>query len=131
MARLRASAEYRLTISRELNERDGRHVTAFLLQTERQFASFRYEISVGEDLGEGTIGLTILGLRTPQLSLPSSGPAEFRRVYDHPDGPYEVRVTGLDGTVAMFAMEVRGNTVAITRKPPEGFLDVVTPARTV
>ena len=131
MGRPRGSAEYRLTITREMHEREGRRMTAFLLQTARQFASFRYEISMEEDLGERTIGLTILGLRTPQLSLPSSGPAEFRRVYDHPDGTYEVRVTGLDGTAAMFTMEVHGDTVAITRKPSEGFLEVVTPARAV
>lgn len=120
------TAEYRLSFARTRDERDDSVKTLFLLETVRQFAAFRYEISVREEIEDREIRLAILGLKAPDLGLPAAGPAEFRRAYAL-EGEYTVSVRGLDGTVVAFPLQVRGGVPSVRRLPEPSFLEVIAP----
>jgi hypothetical protein len=117
--------EYRLFITPQFNEREQRFTTVFVLQTTKSFSSFQYEISVEEHIDGRNIHLKILGLKTPQLSLPAFGHALFTREYDNLRGTYAVHVEGLDGTVNVFSVRITQKKIAVIKAPPKRFVDVI------
>jgi hypothetical protein len=119
-----AGAEYRLLITPRFNEREQKHKTLFLLETTQQFSSFRYDLSVEEQIEGKQLHYSILGLKTPLLSLPSSGRAQYTREYGDLLGTYEVKVTGLDGSTSSFAVRIAPERVTLIKKPSKGFIEV-------
>lgn len=131
--RKKGGPEYRLTIAPHLSERDQKYHTVITLQTFMVFSSFRYELSVNEERKDNTIHLKILGLRTPQLSLPSTGPAQFSREYDDLHGMYDIAVEGLDGSINTFSVKISPPHIEVLTSPHDRFVEIVpnvTPAST-
>jgi hypothetical protein len=120
-----AGAEYRLLITSHFNEREQKHKTLFLLETTQHFSSFKYDLSVVEQTQGKLLHYSILGLKTPLLSLPSSGRAQYTREYGDLRGTYEVKVAGLDGSISSFAVRIAPERVTLIKKPSKGFIEVI------
>jgi len=119
------ACDYRLTISPHFNERRQVPTTLITLETTKLFASFRYELSVKEDVQEASLHYTILGLKAPQLSLPASGSAQFVREYDELKGKHDIIVKNLDGTTNEFSVNFLKKKVAVLKSPKQPFIELV------
>jgi hypothetical protein len=117
--------EYRLTLEPHFNDERQLPTTLVVLETTKQFASFRYELSVREERKGKELRYAILGLKTPQLSLPSSGPAAYIREYHDLKGKYDVTVENLDGTVNTFAVHITPRTIKLLKSPKDPFIEIV------
>jgi len=118
--------EYRLRVSPEFDELEQVHRTVVLCETTREFASFRYELGVEEEVSGTTLKYRITGLKAPQLSLPDSGPAYFRRSYTGLNGAIEILIEGLDKRTTSFVFDVTPTSVTLTSQPRESFVSVST-----
>ncbi len=117
--------EYRLTIAPHFNERTQRPTTLITLETIKAFATFRYEISVREEQEDNTLRYKILGLKTPQLSLPSSGTARFMKEYEHLRGAVHIHVESFDGTATECTVEVSAKSITLVKSPKKSFIEFV------
>lgn len=120
------NSEYRLLITPQYNERGQKYTTLFVLETVKFFASFRYDLSVEETVDKKTIKYRVLGLKTPHLSLPATGHAQFMREYDNLKGTYEVVVEGLDGKSNTFSVRIAPQQVRLMSTPSQSFISVCT-----
>jgi len=107
-------AEFRIRVAPAVNERTGRPATVVVLQTTKSFSTFRYTLAVDDRLEDGALVLKILGLRTPPLDLPSTGPAEFRKEYDGLSGGLRIIVEGLDGARSTITTHIAPDRVTLT-----------------
>lgn len=121
----RPNVDYRLRVSPLFNEQEQRHTTKFVLETAQSFASFVYDLSVKEHREEHKIHWKILGLRPPQLSIPSAGHATFEREYDDLNGVYDLILQGLDGKTNTFTFQISPNKVELLRSSKEKFAELV------
>ena len=122
----RTEPEYRLLVVPHISERTQRPTTLVVLETTKAFATFRYELSVKADANPGTLHLTVLGFRTPRLTLPSAGPARFEKEYNELKGPLEITIQGIDGRTTTFALRVAPGKVELLKKPRASFATVTT-----
>lgn len=120
------SKEYRLLIIPHFNERQQKFNTLFVLETADSFASFRYDITVEEQIEKKAIRYKILGLKAPRLSLPASGHARFIREYENLQGTYDVHVEGLDGNVSTSSVRINPQQVKLVKPPAEQFVKIIT-----
>jgi hypothetical protein len=118
--------EYRLLLTPMLAERTQTIVTLLVLETTKAFATYRYELSVEERFEGKSLHLAILGFRTPQLSLPGSGPARFERQYPHWRGTYTISLTGIDGRTNDFSVRVGPKRIEVLKAPREPFVQFIT-----
>ena len=118
--------EYRLLIAPHLNERTQRYTTVVALETGKPFAAFRYALNVEELISGKSISYKVVGLSTPRLSLPSSGPASFRTEYESLRGEYTITVEGLDGKVSSFGIRIGPRQVKVTKPVAGGMIELVT-----
>jgi len=118
--------EYNLLITPTFDEREMVYKTLVELKTKQQFSTFRYELSVDEQLTGKTLRLKVRGLTPPQRSLPGAGPARFSRKYDGLNGTCEVSVEGLDGKVNAFSVRISPKKVVLVKSPRSRFVDLVT-----
>ena len=109
-----AGAEFRLLLSPAVSERTSRPVTLVVLQTTKSFSTFRYALAVDDRREKGTLRLKVLGLRTPSLDLPATGPAEFRKEYADLSGDITVVVEGMDGSRSSVGTHITSGRVTIT-----------------
>jgi hypothetical protein len=114
--------EYRLIITPMFRTREREYRVAVLLETAREFASFRYELTVREEKTDGAIHYRITGLSAPQVSLPGSGPAVFRREYRSLQGPLRISIEGLDHATNVFDLDVSSGHVRLTHSSPNPFV---------
>ena len=117
--------EYRLVVAPRFDEREQKYKTLVLLETAKLFASFRYDLSVKEERGPQHLRYTVLGLKTPQLSLPTAGHAQFSRTYADLHGTFEISVRGLDGNVNTFSVHIRPERVELLKAPPKRFVEFI------
>jgi hypothetical protein len=122
----RTEPEYRLLVVPHVSDRTQRPTTLVVLETTKAFATFRYELSVKADVTPGVLHLTVLGFRTPRLSLPSAGPARFEKEYEEFNGPLEVKIQGIDGRATVFSFRVAPGNVELLKKPRASFATVTT-----
>jgi hypothetical protein len=122
----RSDPEYRLLVIPRVSERTQRPTTLVVLETTKAFATFRYELSVKAEATPSSLHLTVLGFRTPQLSLPSAGPARFEQEYADLNGAYEVTIQGIDGRTTAFALNIAPGSVALAKKPRASFVTITT-----
>jgi hypothetical protein len=108
------SPEFRLAVSPAVNERTGKPTTLVVLQTTKSFSTFRYALAVDDRPADGALLLKVLGLRTPSLDLPSTGPAEFRKEYDRLAGDVSFVVEGLDGSRSSVGARITPGRVVLT-----------------
>jgi len=116
---------YRLTVSAIPHDEGQAPKTRFTLETEQLFASFVYDLSVEEKRDAQHIQFRILGLKPPQLSIPSAGRASFEREYDNLSGPFHVTIENLDGRKNTFKLKVTKDKVTVLQSPREKFIDLV------
>lgn len=121
-----AGPEYRLLITPHMNERTQKSGTLVVLETTKAFASFRYELSVKEEVEGKSIQYTILGLKAPHLSLPSAGHAQFVKEYENLKGTYSFAVEGLDGVVHESSVKIGTGKVELLKAPTSRFVEVFT-----
>jgi hypothetical protein len=124
-AKKKPGADFRLVITRKTSERLQLPVTVLRLETVQSFASFRYQLSVEERLEGNTMHFKVLGLSTPQLSLPASGPAQYTREFPDLKGRYQIIVEGLDGSSSAATITVGEDRVRLTHPPSTPHLIVL------
>ncbi len=121
----RNDVEYRLIVTPHFNERKQARTTRVTIETTKVFASFRYELSVKETVKGRQLTYKILGLKAPQLDLPSSGSARFEREYDGFNGRYEIIVECLDGSKNAFEINVTPKQIKMLKSPKTTFIEPV------
>lgn len=117
--------EYRLTLSPHMNERQQIPTVLVTIETTKAFASFRYDLSVQEEIHGREIRYTILGLKAPQLSLPASGTAQFVQEYENLRGKRTIVVESLDGTTNEFTINITQKQIKVLKSPKTPFIEVV------
>jgi hypothetical protein len=122
----RTEPEYRLLVVPRVSDRTQRPTTLVVLETTKAFATFRYELSVKAEAAPASLHLTVLGFRTPRLSLPSAGPARFEQEYEELHGPLEVTVQGIDGRATAFSLAIAPGSVTLAKKPRASFVTITT-----
>ena len=120
--------EFRLLVAPAVNERTGRPTTLVLLQTTKSFSTFRYTLAVDDRPGDGALLLKVLGLRTPSLDLPATGPAEFRKEYEGLSGDITIVVEGLDGARSSISTHITPGRVTLTAPVSGRALEVDIPS---
>lgn len=118
--------EYRLFVAPLFDDATRRVGTAIRLETSKVFASFQYELSVKETEDPPRLHLKVLGLKTPPLSLPATGHAQFAREYENLSGEIEVTVEGIEGKQGTVRLLVSSHDVQILHQPKAAFLEVIT-----
>ena len=122
------SAEFRLHVAPAVNERSGRPTTLVILQTTKAFSTFRYTLAVDDHMENNSLTLKILGLRTPSLDLPATGPAEFRKEYEGLSGNVRIVVEGLDGAHSTIGAHIAPGRVTLTSPVSGRALEVDIPS---
>ncbi|HUI10272.1 MAG TPA: hypothetical protein VL221_08090 [Bacteroidota bacterium] len=125
----REAAEFRLLVSPAVSERTSRPVTLVVLQTTKSFSTFRYALAVDDRREGGALRLRVLGLKTPSLDLPATGPAEFRKEYDDLSGDVTFVVEGMDGSRSSLDAHITPDRVTITAPVTGRPLEVDVPSR--
>lgn len=118
--------EYRMILQATFNELRQVPTTTVTIETTKQFASFRYELSVEEQLSPDMLRYRILGLKAPRLSLPATGPAQFVREYDRLKGTYKIVIEHLDGSSNTFLVRFTSTQIKILQSPSHPFVQLVT-----
>lgn len=116
---------YRLRVSPVSEDLGERQKTRFTLETSQLFASFVYDLSVEEQRQGNHLRFKILGLRPPQLSIPSAGRASFEREYEDLSGTCHVTVESLDGKANTFKLRITRNKIALLQSPRETFIELM------
>jgi len=117
--------EYRLFIEPFLSERDQKVKVAFQLETTKHFTAFQYEIAVHDSIDDHAIHYRLHGLKAPPLSLPSTGPARFRKEYVALKGVYEIIVESIDGTRNIFSVRFDTDGATLLKQPRQRFVEVI------
>jgi hypothetical protein len=124
------STEFRILVAPAVNERTGRPATIVTLQTTKSFSTFRYVLAVEDRLEPGVLRLKVLGLRTPSLDLPATGPAEFRKEYEGLSGDLRIVIEGLDGARSTIGTHITTDRVTLTSAVSGRALQVDIPSAT-
>jgi hypothetical protein len=124
--RKRKDPEYTLNIFQRFDDRTASSSTVFVVQTIKEFISFRYEILL-ESAVEGTIiDLKIRGLRTTPLIMPNVGPARGVREYPDLNGIYRLLVTKLDDESNELTLNISEQGITIQSATDPSFIRVST-----
>jgi hypothetical protein len=75
------NVEYRLLIVPSYDETLNKNGILFLLETTKQFTNFAYLIDVQDSLDGNELTFTLHGLRTPSMDMPTTGRAQFSKVF--------------------------------------------------
>jgi len=95
----------------------------------KTFAAFRYELNVRETISDKSINFSVVGLSTPRLNLPASGPASFSHEYDDLSGTYLLSVEGLDGTISTAQVRIGPKQVKVLKPAGGRPLEIITDER--
>lgn len=118
--------EYRLLVTPRYKEREKHYVALIGLRTVNEFSSFRYEIIVESKLKGKTLRLDVHGLRAPQVTIPGSGPAVFRKEFPDLFGRYTIIVEKLDKEENAFTVNISKEKAVVEKSPKTRFTDIVT-----
>ncbi|MDE3057718.1 MAG: hypothetical protein KGJ59_07165 [Bacteroidota bacterium] len=118
--------EYRVLVTPTFDETLKKAGTLFLIETVKQFSNFNYEVVVEDHrLNETTIW-SLHGLRTPELSMPSVGAAQFRKIYFDVKGKHNFILRKADGEENLFTMKISPSSVSILIQPEHLFASIYT-----
>ncbi len=123
------SIDYRLLIAPHFNERKQQYTTRVVLETVKSFASFRYQLTVRETIGNNAIRFEVLGLSAPNLNLPESGPASYSNEYDTLSGTYTISVEGLDRKTSSARVRITPKKVSVLKTVDGNPLEIITDER--
>lgn len=118
--------EYRLFILPSFSQATKKPATLFRIETVKEFANFTYEIAADEKIVGNSIVWKIRGLRSPEISLPATGPAAFSKMYENLRGVYEFAVTKLDGVENSFTINFQDQRISIIKSPKQKFIEIHT-----
>jgi hypothetical protein len=118
--------EYRLLIAPKYKERENVTVILVALRTVNAFTNFLYEIIVQDSVTDHDLHLNIHGLRAPQVTLPGTGPATFKKEFTELNGTYNVIVKKLGREENVFTVAISQNGVTVERGPKKKFVEIVT-----
>ena len=118
----RKDPDYTLNIFHHTDEETNVRGILFLVQTTKIFVSFRYEILLQDEVSPGVIRLRILGLHTPELLMPQTGPARGSRFYPGLEGRFRVQVTKHDKAAAEFDLHAGADLLHIHAAPKNSFI---------
>lgn len=116
---------YRLMVSSLLGGRGQKRKTRLVLETSQSFASFVYDLSVQEQREGNHLRLKVLGLKPPQLSIPSAGRATFERDYEDLAGTFEVTIENLDGRTNTFTLSASSGSITLVKAPRNTFTQLI------
>jgi len=68
----------------------------------------------------------VRGLRAPQVTIPGSGPAVFRKEFPELFGKYTIIVEKLDDEENAFSVNISKEKVVVEKSPRVRFTDIVT-----
>lgn len=118
--------EYTLHVLHTINPETGDPVTAFVVQTVREFVSFSYEIPLKSAIEGRIISVNIHGLRVPENLVPGKGRARGITLHPRLKGKFELSITNVDGAVNRFFLTITSRAIevkTISRKPFIAFSD--------
>jgi hypothetical protein len=119
------SMGYRLRISSIVDDRERKRKTRFILETSQSFASFVYDLSVEERRDRNHFHFKVLGLKPPQLSIPSAGRAKFERDYDDLAGTFDVTIESIDGSTNIFKLRISADRIKVVQAPKDTFTELI------
>jgi hypothetical protein len=118
--------EYRVLIIPTFDETLKKAGTLFLIETVKQFSNFNYEVVVEDHRLDDTTIWSLHGLRTPELSMPSFGAAQFRKVYFDVKGRHNFILRKIDGEENLFTVKISSSSVAVLSQPEHLFASLYT-----
>ncbi len=116
--------EYMLNIFHQIDERTNEKAVVFLLETITEFRSFNYEILLEDKIVGREIEFKIVGLQTPPIQIPATGPARAQREYRPLRGRYVLKISKPDGAANQFALHISPDRIRIEDSPPTPFIIV-------
>jgi hypothetical protein len=114
--------EYTLHIFHATDPETRSAVTAFVVQTAREFISFKYEIPLDSAIEGETIHLTIHGLRVPENLVPGKGCAQGLILHRVLKGKYELLVTNVDGAINKFTLNLASRAIDVRASSKNPFI---------
>lgn len=118
--------EYRVLVTPTFDETLKKTGTLFLIETVKQFSNFNYEVVVEDHRLSDTILWSLHGLRAPELSMPSFGAAQFRKIYFDIKGKYNFILRKIDGEENLFTLKISSSSVSILSQPEHLFASLYT-----
>lgn len=121
-AKKKHEPEYTLHVLHTTNPETGDAVTAIVVQTVREFVSFKYDIPVESKIEGSVIHLKVHGLRVPENLVPGRGRA--RGVVLHPrlKGKFDLSITNVDGIVNKFQLSVSARAIEAKKTARNPFI---------
>lgn len=119
--RKKPEPEYRLRVF-HFRDEGGKRSVAVVIETLKEFVSFRYEVLLEDQQTENEIRLRILGLHAPVSVMPGIGPARGIRFYPSLSGTVTIRVRKLDGKENEFVVTIGRTSVSLVRSPRHPFI---------
>jgi hypothetical protein len=118
----RHEPEYVLRIFHHFDERTNVREVVFQIETVKIFTHFDYEVLLEDSIKGKTIELRILGIHTPTMLMPSTGPARGRRGYVGLKGTFTVRVIKLNGASTELAVRLSADSIELVEPVPTSFV---------
>ena len=116
---------YRLGVSSVVDGHEQKIKTRFVLETSQSFASFVYDLSVQEQRKGNHLRFKVLGLKPPQLNIPSAGRARFERDYEDLAGTFDVTIESIDGSTNTFKLRISTTKIELVRAPKDAFTELI------
>jgi len=114
--------EYTLHILHGTDPETGDAVTAFAVQTVREFVSFKYEIPLDSTIQGAEVHLKIHGLRVPENLVPGRGRARGTVLHRKLKGKFDLAVTNVDGVVNRFGLNIAARTIDVKKLSKSPFI---------
>ena len=114
--------EYTLHIQQAIHPETGEEVTAFIVQTVREFVSFKYDIPLDSEILDSEIQLRIHGLRVPENLVPGKGQARGIIYHRRLKGKHDLAVTNVDGVLNRFGLTITHRTIEVKKNSRTPFI---------
>jgi len=114
--------EYTLHVMHTADPETGDPVTAIVVQTVREFVSFKYEIPVDSEISGRTINAKIHGLRVPENLVPGKGRARGIVLHPRLKGKFELSITNVDGVLNKFSLAINSRAIEVENTSKKPFI---------
>lgn len=114
--------EYTFHILYTKHPETGTAVTAFIVQTVREFVSFKYEIPLVSKIEGQQIHVRIHGLRVPENLVPGKGQARGTIYHRRLKGKFELAITNVDGVLNKFLANFTNRSIEVKRSSRNPFI---------
>ena len=114
--------EYTLHVLHTTDPDTGEPVTAFVVQTVREFVSFKYEIPLESGIDGEMIQLKIHGLRVPENLVPGKGRARGTILHPRLKGKYDLSIINVDGILNRFLLTISSRAIEVKNASKKPFI---------